>query len=146
MRNFFNQDQKTNSQNTRYQCFDPKDIPIVVYTQDWLKANLMNHWLKGIWPPCSRNYKPQDYFMWCEVEREVSKEPHNILASLQAKISEVMTNIEREIAILLCQRFWSQIEAVVEASGDFYQKISIKCVHKLFLKFSLKYIHPNYLF
>jgi hypothetical protein len=30
-----------------------------------------------------------------------------------------MTNIEREIVIHLCQRFWSQIEAVVEATGVF---------------------------
>jgi hypothetical protein len=30
-----------------------------------------------------------------------------------------MTNIDREIVILLCQRFWSQIEAVVEATGVF---------------------------
>jgi hypothetical protein len=35
---FFNQDQKTNSQNNRYHCSDPKDVPIVVHTQDWLKA------------------------------------------------------------------------------------------------------------
>jgi hypothetical protein len=34
-----------------------------------------------------------------------------------------MTNIEREIVILPCQRFWSQIEAVVEASGDLIKKI-----------------------
>ena len=56
--------------------------------------------------------------MWCEFEREVNKQPHNTQASLKAKISEVMTNIEREIIILTCQRFWSQIEAIVEASGD----------------------------
>ena len=56
--------------------------------------------------------------MWCEFEREVNKQPHNTKASLKAKISEVMTNIDREIAILTCQRFWSQIEAIVEASGD----------------------------
>jgi hypothetical protein len=35
---FFNQDQKTNSQNKRYHYSDPKDVPIVVHTQDWLKA------------------------------------------------------------------------------------------------------------
>ncbi len=56
--------------------------------------------------------------MWCEFEREVNKQPHNTQASLKAKISEVMTNIEREIVILTCQRFWYQIEAIVEASGD----------------------------
>ena len=56
--------------------------------------------------------------MWCEFEREVNKQPHNTQASLKAKISEVMTNIDREVVILTCQRFWSQIEAIVEASGD----------------------------
>jgi hypothetical protein len=38
MINFFNQDQKTNSQNNRYHCSDPKDVFNVVHTQDWLKA------------------------------------------------------------------------------------------------------------
>jgi hypothetical protein len=56
--------------------------------------------------------------MWCEFEREVNKQPHNTQASLKAKISELMTNNDREIVILTCQRFWSQIEAIVEASGD----------------------------
>jgi hypothetical protein len=84
------------------------------------------------------------YFLWSEVEREVNKQPHYTLASLKAKISEIMTNTEREIVILPCQRFWSQIEAVVEASGDLIKKCV--CAYKLFLKFSLKYIHPNYLF
>jgi hypothetical protein len=57
--------------------------------------------------------------MWSEVEREVSKHPHNTMTSLRAKISEIMTEIDREAFILLCQRFWSQIEAIVEARGDF---------------------------
>jgi hypothetical protein len=100
MRNFFNQDQKINSQNNRYQCSDPKDVPIVVHTEDWLRTSLMNNWLKGMWPPSSPDYNPLDYFMWSEVEREVNKQPHKPLASLKVKISEVMTNIEREIVIL----------------------------------------------
>jgi hypothetical protein len=78
----------------------------------------MNHQLKGMWPPSSPEYKLLDYLMWCEFEREVYKQPHNTQASIKAKISEVMTNIEREIVILTCQRFWSHIEAIVEASGD----------------------------
>ena len=61
--------------------------------------------------------------MWSEFESEVSKQPPNTLASLKAKISEVMINIDREIVILPCQRFWSQIEAVVEASGDFIEQM-----------------------
>jgi hypothetical protein len=57
--------------------------------------------------------------MWCVVDRKVNKHPHNTLSSLKAKILDVMANIDREIVILLCQRFWSQIEAVVEATGVF---------------------------
>jgi hypothetical protein len=47
---------------------------------------------------------------------------NNTLNSLKAKISEVMTNIDREIVILPCQRFGSQIEAM-EASGDFIKQL-----------------------
>jgi hypothetical protein len=61
--------------------------------------------------------------MWSKVEREVNKQPHNIMASLKAKISEVVTNIDSEIVILSCHRFWSQIEAVVEASGDLIKQM-----------------------
>jgi hypothetical protein len=32
-----------------------------------------------------------------------------------------MTNIEKEIVILLCQRIWPRIEAVMEDSGDFIE-------------------------
>jgi hypothetical protein len=34
-----------------------------------------------------------------------------------------MTNIDREMVILPCQRFWYQIEAVVEASGDLIKQM-----------------------
>jgi hypothetical protein len=68
----------------------------------------MDHWLKGMWPPSSPDYNPLDYFMGSEVETEVNKPPHNTLTSLKVNISEVMTNIDREIVILPCQRIWSQ--------------------------------------
>jgi hypothetical protein len=57
--------------------------------------------------------------MWSEVEREVSKHPHNTLASLRSKISEVMADMDREVIIPPYKKFWSRIEAVVDASGDF---------------------------
>jgi hypothetical protein len=58
--------------------------------------------------------------MWSEVEREVKKHPHNNLASLRSKISEVMAGMDREVIIPPPnKKFWSRIEAVVDASGDF---------------------------
>jgi hypothetical protein len=56
--------------------------------------------------------------MWSKVKREVNKPPHNTLASLRSKISEVMADIDREVIIPPYKKFWSRIEAVVDASGD----------------------------
>ena len=85
----------------------------------WLRANLKIHWSKEIWPSSSPGYNPSDYFMLSEVAREVSKHPHNTLASLRAQISEVMAYIDREIVVHPCKKFWSRKGAVVEASGNF---------------------------
>jgi hypothetical protein len=38
--------------------------------------------------------------MWWEFEREVNKQPHNTLASLRAKILEVMANMDRGSSFL----------------------------------------------
>jgi hypothetical protein len=57
--------------------------------------------------------------MWCEFETEVSKLPHNTLDSLRAKISEVMADMDREVIICSYKKFWSRIEALIGASGNF---------------------------
>jgi hypothetical protein len=57
--------------------------------------------------------------MWSEFAREVSKHLHNTLASLRAQISEVMADMDREVVIHPCIKFWSRIAAVVKASGNF---------------------------
>jgi hypothetical protein len=83
--------------------------------------------------------------MWCEFEREVNKQPHNTLASLGAKILEVMANMNREFIIHSYKKFWSWIEAVVDASGDYKVIVYEICIYT-FLKFSLRCVYPNYLF
>jgi hypothetical protein len=57
--------------------------------------------------------------MWSVVAREVSKYPHNTLASLRAQISEVRADVDREVVIHPCKKFWSRIAAIVEAGGNF---------------------------
>jgi hypothetical protein len=61
--------------------------------------------------------------MWCEFEREVNRQPYNILASIKAKLSEVMADKDREVVIHSCKKFWTQIEAIVEASRDFIEQM-----------------------
>jgi hypothetical protein len=57
--------------------------------------------------------------MWSVVAREVSKHPHNSLASLRALTSEVMAAMDREVVIHPCKKSLSRIVADVEASGNF---------------------------
>jgi hypothetical protein len=68
--------------------------------------------------------------MWSEVEREVNKHPHNTLASLRSKISEVMADMDMEVIIPPYKKLWSRTEAVVDASGDFIKKIMyVICIY-----------------
>jgi hypothetical protein len=57
--------------------------------------------------------------MWSEVEREVNKHLHSTLASHRSKVWEEMADMDREVIIPPYQKFWSRIEAVVDASRDF---------------------------
>ncbi len=92
-------------------------------TQNWLKVNMENHWWQEIWPPSSPDCTLIDLSMWSEFEREVNKHPHNTLASLRVKILEGMGDKDREVIISSYKKFWSRIEAVMVASGDFIKKL-----------------------
>ncbi len=115
-------------------------------TQSGWLANLKNHWSKDILPLSSQNCNPFDFFMWSEVWREVNTCPHITLASLKVMTSDVMTDLDREVIIHACKQFWSWIEAVMEPTGVFINWICMLYANILTLKFSSKYIDPNYLF
>jgi hypothetical protein len=74
-----------------------------------MKANLVDHWLKEMWPPSPTDCNPLDNFMWCVFEREVNKCPHINLASLKVMTSDAMTYLDREVIIHACKKFSSWI-------------------------------------
>jgi hypothetical protein len=41
------------------------------------------------------------------------------MASLKVMTSDVMTDLDKEVIIHACKKFWSWIEAVMEATGVF---------------------------
>jgi hypothetical protein len=70
--------------------------------------------------------------MWSKFEREVNKQTHSTLASLGAKILEVMAILDREVVIRSYKKFWSRIEAALVLVG-----ISLNnCVCNMHLHFS----------
>ncbi len=78
-------------------------------------------WSKEVWPPCSPDCNPLDYYVWSVCERDVKRSPHNTATSLKAKITEVMANLPRDTLAKACRKFRQRIEAVVEAGGDFFE-------------------------
>jgi hypothetical protein len=59
--------------------------------------------------------------VWDITDRHVNKTPHNNSDSLILKIKEVMGSLDRETVARACRQFWSRIEAMVEADGDFIE-------------------------
>jgi hypothetical protein len=82
------------------------------------QERLKDHWSQEIWPPSSKDYNPEDYFMWSEVVIEANKQPHNTLTSLSAKISEVMAYKDREVVIHPCRRLQPRDRGCLEAGGN----------------------------
>jgi hypothetical protein len=60
--------------------------------------------------------------------------------------SDVITDLDREVIIHACQKFWSWIDAVKEANRVFIKDICMLFAYILTLKFSSKCIDPNYFF
>ena len=75
MINIFNQDQKKTARTTDIIVLTLRMSLLLCTPKTGWRPSLMNHQLKGMWPPSSPEYKPLDYFMWCEFEREVNKQP-----------------------------------------------------------------------
>jgi hypothetical protein len=88
--------------------------------QNWLKADMENHWSQEILPPSSPDCNLLDLSMWSVFEREVNKEPHNSLASLRVKILEVMGGMDREVVNRSYKKFWSRIEAFCGCQWGFH--------------------------
>jgi hypothetical protein len=67
--------------------------------------------------------------MCCIFEREVNKCSHITLSSLKVMTSDLMTNLDREVIIHAGKKFQPWIEAVMEATGFFYQiNVYIICI------------------
>ncbi len=84
-------------------------------TQDWCWENLPFFCEKEVWPPSSPDCNLLDYFMWGMTEIGTNCSPYNTKESLIASIK----GFPREDLKKACIRFWSRLEEVIAAEGDF---------------------------
>jgi hypothetical protein len=69
--------------------------------------------------------------MWSEVEREVNKQSHNTLTSLRDKISEIMTEMDREVVIHPYKTYLSRMRLLWRPVGISWSK----CVCNMHINF-----------
>ena len=74
-----------------------------------------------MWPPCSPDCNPLDYFVWGFLEKEVNRMPHNNAMSLKAEITRSMASLPRDTVVKACRQFRARLQAVVDANGDFIE-------------------------
>lgn len=114
--------------NERYFIFQQDGAPAhnAKKVQEFLSTNIPDFWSKDIWPPSSPDANPLDYYVWSVCEREVNKQPHATISSLQVKIIEVFESMDKVNLIKACSRFRNRIESIIEVNGDFFEQIKRK--------------------
>ena len=80
--------------------------------QCWPLENFFDCITLELWSPNSL-----DYNVWGAVEQETNKIPWNTKDEMEA----TFTNLNKKTIKEICNRFWSCLETVVEANGDFFE-------------------------
>ncbi|XP_076046122.1 uncharacterized protein LOC143028211 [Oratosquilla oratoria] len=88
-------------------------------TQEWMSDNQYDHVTPNMRPPNSPDLNLMDYYVWSIIERDTIRYPHNNIVSLKTAIVEVMTEMNKNHLMQICQRFKSRIKAVTETEGGF---------------------------
>ena len=92
-------------------------------TQECMANNLYDHITPNIWPHNFPDLNPLDNYVWRVVEKEVNEYPHKTKDSLKAAIARVMSDTNKEQLFRACNRDRPRIEALIDASGGFSEKI-----------------------
>jgi hypothetical protein len=99
--------------------------------QECLKANLPEVWEKEIWSSSLLDCNPLDYYTVCGalLNYNLMKSPpppspklqHLLTPCLISKMKEAMGSLNRDTIARAFKLFWSRLEAVVEADGNFIE-------------------------
>lgn len=110
--------------NGRYFIFQQDGAPAhnSKKVQEFLHNNVPDFWSKEFWPPSSPDANPMDYYVWSVCEREVNKQPHTNIGTLQVKIKDVMMSMVKGNLIKACSRFRGRVDSIIAASGDFFEQ------------------------
>ena len=79
--------------------------------------NLYDRITPNIWPPNSPDLNPLDYYVSSVVEKEINKHPYITKDPLIAAIVLIMTDMNKEQLIKVCNRFRQSIEVIIDISG-----------------------------
>lgn len=92
--------------------------------QNWLRDNLSGSekwWPKSMWPPCSPDLSPLDYFLWSYLEARVNRTAHANVNDLKVKIEAEMAGLKEAVVTKACRKFRVRLQACVAAKGGHFE-------------------------
>ena len=84
----------------------------------------LKEYLRGVWERRRSGPKAlqlKAFFVFGVSEFIVVGATHKKTAALIARIKEMMGSLDRDIVARVCRRFWSRIELVIVADGNFIE-------------------------
>lgn len=90
-------------------------------TQLWLLNHVPHHWSLDLWPSCSADCNPLDYFFWGAIDAKTNKQVHIKVDSLKAAFMEELATKDKNMVARACNAFCSCLE-MVEAGGGYIEK------------------------
>ena len=83
-------------------------------------ANFYDYTSPNVLSPNSQDLNPMDYYVWGAVEKDANRRTSTTKAQLIDRMKAVFETLPRESVASACSTFRGQIEAVIDANGDYF--------------------------
>ena len=115
-----------NRKNNRWLRSNPRIVHVIISTMFPTAVMVMgvisnegDFWGKKVWPPCSPDCNPLDYYVLGACERTINRSPNNTLDSLKTTMVAVFAGMPCVEMTRACSHYLSRIQHVIPAEGGF---------------------------
>jgi len=79
---------------------------------------------KGLWPPCSPDLTPPDYFLWGYLKGRVYQNKRRTIDALKANITEEIQAVTADVLARTSPNMARRVQSCLDANGGHFQHMS----------------------
>jgi len=76
---------------------------------------------KGLWPPCSPDLTPADYFLWGYLKGRVYQNKPRTIDALKANVTEEIQAVTADVLARTFQNMARRVQSCLDANGGHFQ-------------------------